>query len=271
MRGFLPAELTAYLPVLAGVFGLLLGSFLNVCIYRIPRDLSVAAPRSFCPECGAQIAWFDDIPLVSYLFLGGKCRRCRQAIGLRYPLVELATGFAYFAITLAYGWTPVTLKWLLFESLLIVLFATDIEERILPDELTLGGVAAGIVLALFVPVPGFIGDVLIAGKPIWASLANASSGAILLACPMWLLAILYQRVRQREGLGLGDVKLVALLGVFLGLEEAMSALLIGAVAGSVVGIAYIAWKRKAAWSYELPFGSFLCAGAALLPLLDRAK
>lgn len=263
-------DLNWYLPVAAAIFGLLFGSFLNVCIYRIPRDLSVIRPRSFCPECGQQLAWYDNIPVLSYAVLLGKGRCCGKAIGLRYPIVEMATSLAFFAITLRYGWTLVALKWCLFEAILIVLFWTDLEERILPDELTLGGIALGIILALFVPVPSFLGELLLpVSRPGLRSLLNAALGGVLLAAPMWLVGKIYQRIRHREGLGLGDVKLLALFGVFLGLEQGLGALMVGAVSGSVVGLILVAVKRKAALTYELPFGSFLCVGAALVPLLNK--
>jgi leader peptidase (prepilin peptidase)/N-methyltransferase len=155
------------------------------------------------------------------------------------------------------------------EAILIVLFCTDLEERILPDELTLGGTALGLVLAFFVPVPSLLSELIPVSQPAWSSLLNSVLGAVLLAAPVWLLAVVYERVRNREGLGLGDVKLLALLGAFLGLEQGMAALLIGAVAGSLIGIVYIAVKRKSAMTYELPFGSFLCAGAALVPFLSQ--
>lgn len=255
-----------------GVFGLLFGSFLNVCIYRIPRDLSVVTPRSFCPECGHGIAWYDNLPLLSYAALRGKCRQCRSRIGLQYPVVEFSTALAFGAVAWLYGWSPAAAKWMIFEAFMIVLFWTDLEERILPDELTVGGALFGALLALLVPVPGLFGTLLLPrSTALWQSLTNAALGAVLLAVPLWLLAVVYARLRHREGLGLGDVKLMALLGVFLGLEQGMTALLVGAVTGSLIGIIFIAIKRKAAWTYELPFGSFLCVAAALMPLIGPAR
>jgi leader peptidase (prepilin peptidase)/N-methyltransferase len=254
--------------LVAGLAGLLIGSFLNVCIFRIPRDISVVSPRSFCPECGKQIAWYDNIPLLSYLFLRGRCRSCGQAIGMQYPLVELTTAVV-FALTIAkYGWNLIALKWAVFEAILIVLFWTDLEERTLPDEFTLGGVAAGVLFAMFIYLPAGLAEIFLpAAKPVWRSLINAAGGAVFLAGPMWLLALVYARVRGREGLGFGDIKLLVLLGVFLGLGEGLLALLIGAVAGSLIGIVYIWLARKRAATYELPFGTFLCAGAATVVLL----
>jgi leader peptidase (prepilin peptidase)/N-methyltransferase len=261
----------AFLHLLAAaVFGLLTGSFLNVCIYRLPRDLSVIVPRSFCPECGKSIAWYDNVPLLSYALLRAHCRSCGKGIGIRYPLVELLTGALCVWTVARYGWSLEALKWTVFELILIVLFWTDLEERILPDELTLGGSVAGVVLAIFVKVPGVMGELLLPNqRMVWRSLTNAGMGALFLAGPIWLAGLLYARIRKKDGLGLGDVKLLILLGVFLGLENGLLALTIGAVTGTVLGLLYIWLKREDAASYELPFGSFLCAGAALVPLLVK--
>ena len=254
----------------AGVFGLLLGSFLNVCVYRIPRDLSVVAPRSFCPECGEGVAWYDNIPLVSYVCLWGRCRHCRHPIGLRYPLVE-ATTAGLFALTVArYGWSLTALKWALFEALMVVLFWTDLEERILPDELTLGGAVTGVALAFFVPVPGELGSWLSPSvQPVWSSVLNSLVGACVLTLPIFFLGWVYSKIRHREGIGLGDLKLLLLLGAFLGVEDGVQALLIGSIAGSVIGVVYILMARKDAATYWLPLGSFLCVGGAILPLVHR--
>jgi leader peptidase (prepilin peptidase)/N-methyltransferase len=253
--------------IAAGVFGLLIGSFSNVCIYRIPRDISIVRPRSFCPHCEQQIAWYDNVPLLSYGILRGRCRGCQHAIGIRYPLVELTTAVLFIGIAVSYGWSLAALKWALFETIVVVLFWTDLEQRILPDELTLGGAVLGVVFALFVTVPGTFGELLLTGaKMSWQSLCNSVLGALILAGPIWLLGIAYAWVRKREGLGLGDVKLLVMLGVFLGIEKGLLALMIGAIGGSILGVSYMWLTRKAMATYELPFGSFLCAGAAVVPL-----
>jgi leader peptidase (prepilin peptidase) / N-methyltransferase len=265
----LPAEFVLHL-VLAALFGLLIGSFLNVCIYRLPRDLSVVMPRSFCPECGKPIAARDNIPLFSYLLLRGRCRDCSQPIGWRYPVVEFSTAVLFATIVARYGWSATSLRWMLFEALLMALFWTDLEERILPDELTLGGILAGAAFAVFTTTPGVMGELLLPRrKAYWRSLAESGIGGICLAAPTWLLAFTYSYFRNREMLGFGDVKLLMLIGIFLGLENGLLALLIGAVSGSVLGIAYIYFAGKKAADYELPFGSFLCAGAALVPLFMK--
>jgi leader peptidase (prepilin peptidase)/N-methyltransferase len=266
----LPADYQRFYIVLSALAGLLSGSFLNVCIYRIPRDLSIIAPRSFCPECGIGIAWYDNLPLLSYVLLHRRCRRCARTIPARYPLVELTTALLFALVASEYGWTLAALKWCVFEALLVALFWTDLEERILPDELTLGGTAAGLLLAVFVPVSSAAGALLWpSAKTAVQSLLGAAIGAIFLVTPIWALGALYARVRKREGLGLGDVKLLLLMGVFLGVEQGLFAMLIGTVGGTVLGAVYILARRRNPSTYELPFGTFLCAGAALVPLLGR--
>jgi leader peptidase (prepilin peptidase) / N-methyltransferase len=266
----LPAEAAALWPLLAALFGLLIGSFLNVCIYRIPRDLSVVRPRSFCPECGARIAWFDNIPVISFALLGGRCRHCAKSIGWRYPAVEAATAILFAGIAGLFGLTLLSAKWLLFEAILFVLFVSVLEERILPDELTIGGSVAGLVFAIFIAVPGCAADVLVRGWGIAAtSLVNAAAGACLLSVPIAAIGFLYAKLRHRRGLGLGDLKLLALVGIFLGVEKGVLALLVAAVGGSILGLIYILLKREHAGTYELPFGSFVCFAAGLIPLSGR--
>ncbi len=269
----LPAEVglgewQVLVPLAAGVVGLLLGSFLNVCIYRIPRDLSVVAPRSFCPGCERSIHWFDNIPLLSYSLLRGRCRSCRKAISIRYPLVEFLTAVAFGAVAYRYGITVQGCKWAAFESLLIVLFWTDLETWLLPDEFTLGGTAAGILFALLVGVGGPIGDLILGTiAPVWQSLLNMAAGALLLAGPLWLAASVYGRLRKVDALGLGDVKLILMMGAFLGLGYGLMALTLGTVCGAVVGVPLALAARKSLAQYEVPFGTFLCGAAALVPLL----
>jgi leader peptidase (prepilin peptidase)/N-methyltransferase len=251
------------------LFGLLIGSFLNVCIYRIIRDLSVVTPRSFCPECGESIAWFDNIPVVSYVRLRGKCRHCGKRISMRYPVVELLTAIVFALLGARYGLHLTSLKWCVFEAILIVLFFTDLEERILPDELTIGGTAVGLIFAAFVHVTGAFSELLLSGKrPLVQSLFEAVLGALVLSLPIWWLALFWARLRKREVLGMGDVKLLPMIGAFLGLEHGITALLIGSVSGVVLGGGYILLTRQKAGSYELPLGTFFCLGAGILPLLN---
>ncbi len=249
--------------VLAGILGLLIGSFLNVCIHRLPRDLSVIRPRSHCPECERPIAWYDNVPVVSYVLLGGKCRHCGWGIPWRYPLVELATGALFFAAVRLHGPEPLAWKLCLLAALLVELSVSDLETRILPDEFTLGGTVLGVALAFWVPMPAGLVSVMAAGAvgQAAASAAEAAAGAAFTGGALWLVGWLYQKVRKREGLGFGDVKLVALIGAFLGLQGTLLALILGSVAGSVIGVVYIWLAKKQAASYELPYGTFLGAGA----------
>ena len=254
--------------LLAGLFGLLIGSFLNVCISRLPEDYSVVAPRSMCPRCGTFIAWYDNIPLLSFLVLGGRCRACRAAISLRYPLVELVTGGLFFLVVYRVGPGWAAVKWCLLAAILVELVVSDVETRILPDEFTFGGLVAAIMLAPVVQLPqGLLSLVALELRPgsnfAFASLVEALGAAALLSGAMHLLGTLYQRLRGREGLGFGDVKMVALLGAFLGLETALFGLIIGNLLGIVLGLAWIRLRGKDAASYPLPFGSFLGIGALL--------
>ena len=262
------AELGTVYVAFAAVAGLLVGSFLNVCIYRIPRDLSVVRPRSFCPACNQQIRAVDNIPILSYLLLKGKCRPCGASIAVRYPVVELTTGLLFTAIALRYPQIASALKWCIFESILTVLFWTDFEARILPDELTLGGTLLGFVLSVAITVPGdFIPVFLPDLRPPWQSVVNCATGAVFFSGIMWLLSVIYATLRKKQGMGLGDIKLLALLGAFLGIEGALQGLLIGSVTGVLLGVAYVLWTGKDLRSYELPFGTFLCAGAGIVPFL----
>lgn len=261
---------TLLLALLAGLAGLLIGSFLNVCIYRIPRDLSVVFPRSSCPECNAAIPFYDNLPLLSFAVLRGRCRHCHARISLQYPAVEAMTALLFAWIAFRYGVAAVTLKWLLFEALLVVLFWTDLEVRILPDEITLGGSVAAVLFAVWIPMPGLFGDIIASTSgagPVAASLLNLAAGALFLAGPLWLAGAVYGKLRKRDALGFGDVKLLVLIGSFLGLQSGLLALTVGAVAGAVIGAAWALLARRSLADFELPFGSFLCAAAALVPLL----
>ena len=254
--------------ILAFLFGLLIGSFLNVCIYRWPRDLSVVRPRSHCPTCAQTIAWYDNIPLLSYALLGARCRHCHARIPVRYPIVELATGlaFAYFVATL--GPALPAVKMCVFAAALIALLFCDLEERILPDELTLGGALAGLAFAAFVPTPDATAQALVSFAGINLngradSLAESVLGAALPAAILWGGGWLYEKVRHREGLGFGDVKFMVMVGAFLGLNGALRTLMLGALAGSVLGGGYMLVTRKDS-TYELPFGTFLSAAALVV-------
>lgn len=257
-------------PVLAFLFGLLVGSFLNVCIYRWPRDLSVVRPRSHCPACEKTIAWYDNIPLASFALLGGRCRHCRARIPVRYPVVEAITGLLFFYFVWRLGPTPAAAKMCVFAAALVALIFSDIEERILPDELTLGGTLAGLAFALAVPTPADGVRWLLGLHGAVDSLAGSALGAVLPAACLWAAGWLYQKLRHREGLGFGDVKLVAMAGSFLGLYGALLTLFWGSIAGSILGYAYIRATGKDSATYELPFGTFLGAAALVVGMAAPA-
>jgi leader peptidase (prepilin peptidase)/N-methyltransferase len=260
--------------IAASVFGLIIGSFLNVCIHRWPRNRSVVKPRSHCVRCRKPIAWYDNVPVFSYLILRGRCRHCGKRISVRYPLVELLTGGLFFWIVLAMGPTPVALKSCVFSAILVALIFSDLEKRLLPDELTLGGVLIGLVFAGFVPVPDITAEAILwlVGVNVngtLKSLAESAFGALLPAVFLWGGGWLYLKLRHREGLGLGDVKLIAMVGSFLGLRGALLTLVLGSVSGSLIGYSYIKLTGKDTTTYELPFGSFL--GAAGLVAIVAGK
>jgi leader peptidase (prepilin peptidase)/N-methyltransferase len=254
--------------LLAGLFGLLIGSFLNVCIHRWPRDLSVVRPRSACPECGAPIAWYDNIPLASWIALRGHCRHCSAPILWRYPLVELLTAlsFAYFVFQLGPSLSAV--RYCIFAAIIIALCFSDLETLLLPDELTLGGLAIGLISSFFIPVPDSMFHLLARlfgshpSEPV-AMFGEAALGAIVPAGAIWLGGWLFEKLRHKEGLGFGDVKMLAMIGAFLGLRGALLTIILGSLLGSVVGLAFIKLTGKDAATYQLPFGTFLGAGALI--------
>ncbi len=252
----------------AGGFGLLIGSFLNVCISRLPYDESVVSPRSHCPHCATMIAWYDNIPVLSYLFLLARCRHCHAAISARYPIVELITGVLFGVIVWRLGLDWAALKWCAFAAIVVELGFSDLETRILPDEFTKGGLLLGVVLSAIVPLPqGLLSFAAALIRPdaseAFASLINSLVAAAFLSGGLYMMGVLYQRFRGREGMGFGDIKMVAMLGAFLGLETALLGLMLGSLLGSVIGIIWITVRRASAAEYELPFGSFLALGSLL--------
>ncbi len=253
---------------LAFVFGLLIGSFLNVCIYRWPLDLSVVKPRSYCPQCEARIAWYDNVPVLSYGFLKGRCRECGKRIPWRYPVVELLTGGFFAGIVWHLGLTLGAAKFCILVGMLIALMFTDLEERILPDEFTLGGLLVGLAFSPFLRVPDITAHAVLVLLGVQLperalSVAESLFGAILPAGTLWLGGWLYEKFRHKEGLGLGDVKMMAMVGAFLGMRGALLTLIIGAMAGSLIGILYIRATKQDMGTYQLPFGTFLAAAAIL--------
>jgi leader peptidase (prepilin peptidase)/N-methyltransferase len=257
------------IPLGAFLLGLVIGSFLNVCILRIPAEKSVVLPESSCTKCGQAIAPYDNIPVLSWVFLGGKCRNCKTKISPMYPAVELLTGVLFLGCYFLFGLTMDALKWAVFAALLVVLAITDLRERILPDQVNFIGLGAGLLFSIFTKS--------LDGTALWLanrwfdfpppqmalSFADAVLGALAGSGLLWIVAEGYFRIRGREGMGLGDVKMMAAVGAFLGLKRTMMTVLLGSLLGSVIGIFLIAVSKKGR-DYELPFGTFLGAGALLV-------
>ena len=242
--------MTPLAPFLLGAFGLVVGSFLNVCIHRIPRDESIVWPGSRCPACGAPIRWFDNIPVLSYFVLAGRCRRCRARIAVKYPLVELATMGLFLAHYWMLGAQPLLVVRLLFSAALIVLFVIDLEHQILPNRITLPGIAVGFVASL----------------GLWPGWRDSLLGILLGGGILWAIAEAYFRVRREEGLGMGDVKMLAMIGAFLGWQQVLVTLVLSSAAGALVGVALMAAGRGT-MKYALPFGTFLALGAVASSLV----
>jgi leader peptidase (prepilin peptidase) / N-methyltransferase len=259
--------------LLAAVFGLVIGSFLNVCIYRWPRDLSVVSPRSQCPECQHGVAWFDNVPVLSFLLLRGKCRHCATPIPWRYPAVEIITALLFGYLVWRFGVTVNAVRYGVLCAMLVTLAFSDAETRILPDEFTLGGLVAGLIFAAFAPVPDSTFRA-IAGLSGWTQLSwrqisfgEAVLGATLPAGSLWLGGWLFQKIRDKDGLGFGDVKMMAMVGAFLGVRGTLLTLIAGSMLGSVIGIIYIKATKQDAGTYELPFGTFLAVAAVGVALV----
>jgi len=232
--------------VLAVLCGAAVGSFLNVCIYRLPRSKSVVVPPSACPQCGRGLAWYENLPIVSWLALGGQCRTCRAPISAQYPIVEALTATMFGVAWWYYGPGAMLVSRLVFGCALIALFAIDLEHHLLPNAITLPGILAGFALSFFTE-PGWVSSLI----------GILVGGGVLLA-----IAEIYYRLRHEEGLGMGDVKMLAMVGAFVGWQLTFLTLMMASLAGSIIGVALIA-TRRGNMKYALPFGTFLALGAAV--------
>lgn len=261
-------SLELYVAFLAFVFGACAGSFLNVCIYRIPRDLSVVRPRSFCPACGDVIRWYDNIPLLSFLLLRARCRRCGCGISPRYVTVELITAVLFLLVWLKYSplaapvpgiipapdWGLVPVYWLAVGGLILGAFA-DFEHLIIPDRVTWGGIAAGLLLSPL--VPALHGAV----SPLGALKQSAFSAALGFGI-LWVVAIGGKMVFRKDAMGFGDVKLLGAVGAFLGWRAVLFTIMASSLIGSIVGIMLVATGRKHLQS-RIPYGPYLALGALI--------
>jgi leader peptidase (prepilin peptidase)/N-methyltransferase len=232
--------------VFAGAFGAIVGSFLNVCIHRLPLGASIVWPSSACPHCKRELSWYENIPVFSYLALRARCRTCKGPISIRYPLVEAMTSAMFVAAWWYYGPGPLLASRLIFGCALIVLFAIDLEHHLLPNVITLPGIVVGFAFS-FATEPGWMASLI-------GLLAGGGS--------LYLIAVAYFWVRHEEGLGMGDPKMLAMIGAFLGWKLTLVTLMIASLTGSVVGVGMMAAGRGT-MKYALPFGCFLAVGAAI--------
>jgi len=237
-------ELLIYIPVFA--IGLSIGSFLNVLIYRIPRNIRFVAGRSFCPACRNQIPFYDNIPLVSYLILGGRCRWCTQRISVRYPLVELLNGLAYVFFLWRYELSAPFVIMSLLSSALIVIIFIDLEFQIIPDMITLPGMVLGLAVSF---APGGIGIV------------QSALGLVIGGGVLYLIAILGDWLFKKESMGGGDIKMAAMLGAFLGWEKVVFIFFASALIGLLISIIVMFFSSKVRQSRMIPFGPFLAIAA----------
>jgi len=249
------------------VVGLAFGSFLNVCITRVPRDLSIVSPGSFCPQCRVPIRWRDNVPLLSWVLLGGRCRTCGKPISGRYPAVELLTAALFVACYASFGFTWLTLKSCIFCILIVGLIFMDAETGLLPREFTYSGIGIGLLLAWFIPGDSsgksFLFNVLgLRGIPPGPklSLVDAVVAAMVGAGFFYLAWALYYIVRKRHGLGFGDIALMAMVGAFLGLKLTVLVIFLAPIMATVFALTMLAIRGKSDKTFlsgEVPFGAFL--------------
>jgi leader peptidase (prepilin peptidase) / N-methyltransferase len=226
------------------LLGLSVGSFLNVCVHRLPRHQSLVHPGSRCPRCGYVLRWYDNIPVVSYLVLRGRCRKCGDSIAIRYPAIEVVTLVLFLVHGAVFGWSALLVVRLLFACAMVVLFAVDLEHHLLPDAITLPGIVAGLLFSIVLP-PGIVSALL---------------GMLIGGGVLWLIGEAYFRYSGQEGMGGGDVKMLAMIGAFLGWKLVLVTLVLSSVAGSLIGVFVIVLKRGG-MKYALPYGTFLALGA----------
>jgi len=230
--------------VYAFLVGLCIGSFLNVVIFRLPLGQSLNHPSSRCMRCGQRLRWRDNIPVVSWVLLGGKCRTCRAPISMQYPIVELVTALLFLLVVWLTPPGPLVFSRLILVSILIALFGIDLEHQILPNSITLPGIVIGLIFSFIAP-PGWQASVI---------------GILLGGGILYGIAWAYYLVRREEGLGMGDVKMLAMIGAFLGWKAVLVTLVLSSFSGALLGLALIAAQRGG-MRLALPFGTFLALGA----------
>jgi leader peptidase (prepilin peptidase)/N-methyltransferase len=257
--------------VIAGVFGAVIGSFLNVVIHRVPREESIVLPSSRCPSCEAEIAFYDNVPVLSYLLLGGRCRFCKVHISARYPAVEALTALLWVAVAWRDGLSFALPFDLIFVTAITALIFIDAEHMILPNAITYPGIAFALIARIALPflmgephfddLPMLLSGVL-AGMPVWAaSLVGALIGALAGGGSLWLMGWIWEKLRGVEAMGLGDVKMMFMVGAYLGWRLTVLNIFLGVFSGSLIGIGLMLRQGKRDMKMLLPFGVFLGIGA----------
>jgi leader peptidase (prepilin peptidase)/N-methyltransferase len=233
--------------IISIVFGAMIGSFLNVCIHRLPKGESIVSPGSHCPQCNAPIRFYDNIPLLSYVLLGGRCRRCKTPISIQYPAVETITALSSFYLFVTFGVSLSFVYYFLFVAALIVITVIDLYYQIIPDVISYPGIVVGLLGAAVIPRITFFESFI---------------GIILGGGSLFLVAMVYQWLFKREGMGGGDVKLLAMIGAFLGWKAVILTILLSSFIGSIIGVVVMLIKGKD-FKYAIPFGPFLSVGAVI--------
>ena len=274
--GLIPPTFTY---IIAGAFGAIIGSFLNVVIHRVPREESIVFPHSRCPSCGSVIAFYDNIPILSYLVLRGKCRSCKAHISVRYPAVELLTALLFVAVTWHDGLSAALPFDLVFAAALMALVFIDAEHMILPNVITYPGIIFAIIARVAIPflagAPHFddLGSLSqgpLASFPIWAaSLVGALIGALIGGGSLWLMGWTWEKLRGVEAMGLGDVKMMFMVGAYLGWRLTILTIFMGVLSGSVIGILLMMRQGKRDMQMLLPFGVFLGIASIVAMLVGQ--
>lgn len=239
--------------IVLALAGLCIGSFLNVCIHRLPLKQSVVHPGSRCPDCGYALRWYDNVPVLSYAMLRGRCRSCARSISAQYPIIEIVTAAVFVGHWYAFGPTIMLPARLAFACALIVLFMIDLEHQILPDLITLPGIVLGVIVSFFLP-PG----------PLMSVLGVIAGGGLL-----WGIAEAWYRLRKVEAMGFGDVKMLAMVGAWLGLKMVLVTFVLSSMLGGLVGAALIG-SRRADMATRVPFGTMLAVGALVASMYGDA-
>lgn len=241
-------HIQSLLMIFAFAFGAAMGSFANVLIHRLPRGKSIVKPGSRCPACDAPIRWYDNIPIISYLILRARCRSCGASISVRYPVVEALTGLLYAGLVWRTGIQPVTLVLSVFVWALVVVTFIDLDHRIIPNIISVPGTLCGITVSF---LPGY-------PRPLDAALGAILGGGFLL-----LILFGYQKIMKDEGMGMGDVKLLAMIGSFLGWQALPITILVSSLTGTMVGVVYAIVRGEPVRKFPVPFGPFLALGAVV--------